>query len=476
MITRSLRAIPMRRFSDLAQPRGRRGQVAQGLLFGAGMFAIILHFFLSTNVFAAMGLDFSSPDGNPLTKLHPATYVLMFAALFALFRSKYEFARLCHDAPGLMLFVIAMPILGIYAIVWVGFSGSAVFIESFWSAGLLAIVMEGGSERNKRRLAVLLISLCVFNVLVGIGENLTYTHLFPMMVSVDVTMVEEEFRSHAFYSHPLTASLVTVMAIYLLYAMRPRFWIMAPVFLVLLVGLLSFGGRTALGVVSIVIIAATCINLVRGILTRHLELDFIFSMVCGVLVLPIALAVLFETTTIGDRIMTSFYFDDSARVRTTQWAVLNYLSISNWLFGISLVDLQQLKYQIGLGAKDTDIENFWLLMFLNLGSIGFAAFLAVFFSFLVHLARYAGRVVGWVLVVSMILIASSSNSLGVKTSDLLILVAFVIAVSGYPAVAALAVARPARTVNPLRRRAAGGLADIMPARMGALSVGSGRRD
>ncbi|MGE0222566.1 MAG: VpsF family polysaccharide biosynthesis protein [Acetobacteraceae bacterium] len=462
----------MQRFTDLTFPRNRRAHAARSVLFTVGLFAVVLHFFLSPNVFDAMGLDFSTPGGNPLTKIHPANQILIIASLFVLFRSKYEFARLCHDWPGLMLFVIAIPLLGLYSIVWTGYSGSAVFIESFWAAGLLALVLEGGSDTHKRRLAVVLVALCVFNALVAIGENLTYTHLFPLAVSADHPLVEEEFRSHAFFSHPLTGSMVSVMVIYLVYAMRPRLWIAAPVYGLLLVGMLAYGGRTALAVLALVIVAATFINLIRGILVRHLEMDFILALVCGAILLPVAFAVLIDTTTIGDRIVNSFYFDDSARARTTQWTVLAHLTISNWLFGIPLADLQQLKYQIGLGAQDTDLENFWLLLFLNLGAIGFTAFLAVFATFLVHLARYSGRILGWVLVVSTIVIASGSNSLGVKTSDLLILTAFVVAMSGYPPKVPLPLVQPKRETTPLRQRA-GALSSLVPARNSGFAAGMG---
>jgi hypothetical protein len=129
--------------------------------------------------------------------------------------------------------------------------------------------------------------------------------------------------------------------------------------------------------------------------------------------------------------MDNLYYDDSAAVRTTQWEVLGYLDLRNWLFGISHVDLDILKYQIGLGGKDTDIENCWLLMFLNLGGVGFSVFLVVLGAFAVHLCRQTGSMFGWLMIVSSLIIDSTSNSLGVRTNDLLIQVAFAVAISGY---------------------------------------------
>jgi hypothetical protein len=101
------------------------------------------------------------------------------------------------------------------------------------------------------------------------------------------------------------------------------------------------------------------------------------------------------------------------------------------LFGISHENLDVLKYQIGLGGKETDIENFWILMLLNLGAIGFTVFLIVFAGFLFYLGRYTGSMYGWLLVVSALIIDSGSNSLGSKSADLFCEVAFLMALSGY---------------------------------------------
>jgi hypothetical protein len=273
----------------------------------------------------------------------------------------------------------------------------------------------------------------VLNVFIALYESLTFTNLFPLAVDPDAEMTEVavDFRANAFYSHPLTASLVTSMAVYLLYAMRMRFIFAAPIFGTLLIGLLAFGGRTALAVTLIISTLVAVWTLFSGIIRRNLRLDFVLALSTATVIVPLLLYVVVTQTTIADRIIDTLYFDDSAAVRATQWHVFEYISLKNWLFGISHDDLAVLKYQIGLGGKDTDIENFWMLMLLNLGLIGFAIFLAAFAAFLFHLGRYSRSVNGWLLVISSLIIDSGSNSLGVKSSDLFIEVAFLVAMAGY---------------------------------------------
>ena len=115
--------------------------------------------------------------------------------------------------------------------------------------------------------------------------------------------------------------------------------------------------------------------LLRGIVTRNLSMGFVGMIAAAVLILPPLMLVLITSTDIGERILTHLYVDDSAEVRNIQWLVLNHLNLHDVLFGVPLDRLDVLKYQIGLGEATTDIENFWLLMFLNLGVMGFVVFL-----------------------------------------------------------------------------------------------------
>lgn len=393
-------------------------------LFWWGVTAVVLSFVFSENVLDAMGLN--------MFKLLPATYVTLIGGLFAL--GAVSFHQRCREAPGLMLYIFAIPALGLYSAYWQGFSGTIVYVETYWIAGLLALMLEPASAKQKRILAGILIILCLINVLVSVQESLTQTNWFPLVINPDLDpldRVTEDFRAHGFYSHPLNAALITSMAMYLLYSMRLRFVLAAPVFGMLLLGLLAFGGRTALGVTLILSVLTAFYLLFRGLLRNNLKLDFVLSMSLALILVPLIIAIVASQTTIADRIIDNLYYDDSAAVRATQWEVLRYLNLRNWLFGISHADLDVLKYQISLGGKDTDIENCWLLMLLNLGGIGFVAFLVILGAFTVHLGRQSGSMFGWLMIVSSLLIDSTSNSLGVRVNDLLIEVAFAVAIAGY---------------------------------------------
>jgi hypothetical protein len=190
--------------------------------------------------------------------------------------------------------------------------------------------------------------------------------------------------------------------------------------------------------------------LFRGIVRRNLSLGFLGMLAAAALVLPPLLLMVITSTDIGNRILTHLYLDDSAEVRSIQWQVLSYLSLPDVLFGVPLSRLAVLKYQIGLAEATNDIENFWLLMFLYLGAMGFAVFLLALGLFLAHMGRSVAHPLGWMLMISAILVDSTSNSLGVKSADLFLMVACMVAMKGYPqAVPAVSLRR--RAITTLRR-------------------------
>ncbi|MDQ2802554.1 MAG: VpsF family polysaccharide biosynthesis protein [Pseudomonadota bacterium] len=402
--------------------------------FPFGVAAVVAIFAIPIDVLDLMGIDYASPGGNPLIKLHPATYLAACGAAFAVFgarRSGDTLASLFRDRPGLAAFLVLIPACAFYSMLSVGFSGSAVYVESFLSAGLLAVALEAGSERQRRALGYLFLAFCLGDVGLSVFESLTQTQLIPIVVDNHLLKdAAEDFRGFALYDHPLTGAMVTAMGVFLVLSMRLGPLMAASAFSLLLIGLLSFGGRTALGVTLLFLVVAAIYVLVHGLATRNLSASFVAAFLGGAAVLAPLLVVIALETTIGERIVGHLYYDSSAAVRNTQWQVLGYLTQRDVLFGIAPDALDQIKAQIGLGSAFTDIENCWLLIFLNLGLIGFVVFLAALVLFLGHLARRS-TALGWMVLVATLIMVSSSNSLGRKGPDLFFLVACMIAMTGF---------------------------------------------
>jgi hypothetical protein len=222
------------------------------------------------------------------------------------------------------------------------------------------------------------------------------------------------------------------MGVFLLLRMRMSGLLKAALFTGFIIGMLNFGGRAALLVTGVIIVIATGVVLLRGMIRRDLSPGFVGAVVAAVIILPPILVLLLTSTDIGTRVVTHMYMDDSADVRNLQWLILKHLNTHDVLFGVPMQRMDILKYQIGLAAETTDIENFWLLMFLNLGVIGFLVFLIALAMLMLHLGRMTAHPLGWMLLIAAIIIDSTSNSLGRKSVDLLFMVACMVAMTGFP--------------------------------------------
>jgi hypothetical protein len=455
---RSLRTLAPIQLTDARQSGGN--QRIKRAAFGLGLLAVIVEFAISGNSLENLGIDYSSPGGNPLIKLHPGTYLILLGSFLVLMLARPAgsgLIRFFRSTPALASFVVLILFCAFYSIVNDGISGAAIYIESFLSAGLLTLVLEGGTDRQKRALAWWIIGFVVVSIIISIGESATQTHLIPLHFGDEPTkeLAEDtdEFRGAGLFGHPLTAALTTSMATFMLLRMRMNGLLKGALFTTFLIGLLSFGGRAALGTTLIMVALAAFVVLVRGVVMRNLSMGFVGAIGAAVVVLPPLMVMLITSTDIGSRILTHMYLDESAAVRNLQWLVLDHLNLHDVLFGVPPDRLDILKYQIGLGSDTTDIENFWLLMFLNLGAIGFMVFLVALGLFIMHLGRTTAHPLGWMLLVSAILIDSSSNSLGRKSVDLLFMAACMIAMTGYPR-SVSTVSFPRRALTTLRQTTA----------------------
>jgi hypothetical protein len=452
---RTLRTLAPLRLGNARSASGN--QRLRRAAFTIGLLAVIVEYAISGNTLADLGVDYASTGGNPLVKLHPGTYLILIAAFMVLMLARPAgsgLVRLFRATPALASFITLILCCAFYSIANVGMSGAAVYVESYLAAGLLAVVLEVGTDRQRRTLGWWIIGFTILSIVISIGESATQSHLIPIHIG-DLTEAQlgqdsEDFRGAGLFTHPLTAALSTMMAIFMLLRMRMNPGLKAALFTTFLVGLLSFGGRAALGTTLMLLVLGASVVMFRGIVARNLSMGFVGMIAAATLLLPLLAVLLITSTDIGQRILTHLYVDDSAQVRSTQWLVLNHLNLHDVLFGVPLARLDILKYQIGLGADTTDIENFWLLMFLNLGVMGFAVFLVALGLFIVHLGRTTGHPLGWMLLVAAIVVDSTSNSLGRKSVDLIFMVACMVAMTGYPRTAP-AVSFRRRAITTFRR-------------------------
>jgi hypothetical protein len=417
--SRSLRLL---RASRLRQQTTEAPSVA----FSLALLAIFLEFAISGNTLNVLGINYDAPGGNPLVKLLPGTYVAAVAAMCSLAagaRHGRGAGHLINKAPSLVLFLLIVIFCAFYAAANVGLMGAGVYVDTYLSAIFFAIVMVDASDRQRAILARLILTLCVIDVVLSVWESLRQEHLIPFRVNgeLDQDTRDGEFRPAAFYTHPLTGAMGTAFGLFLLLETDMPFQRAAVIFGVLFVGLLSFGGRAALVAAVGLVVLRVMITFARDLLYRKFNGRLIGAIAVAVCVLLPATTYLLVATPIGERIVRRSYYDDSAEVRADQWAVLGQLTPKEAMFGTPATSLQQVYAQVGLNG----VENPLILMFLNLGLIGFPIFSAGLVIYVRYLYRAHPRC-GWLLTAAIVIL-SGSNSVGTKSPDLFMMTACAVA-------------------------------------------------
>jgi hypothetical protein len=388
--------------------------------FMLALLAVVLELVISGNTLTALGIGYDAAGGSPLAKFLPGTYFAALGAIAALFagaRQGRGVGYLLSEAPGLAAYLALTAFCMVYSAVNIGITGAGVYIDTYMSAGLLAVAMMNANDRQRAIFAQVILALCVANVLISVVETFRQEHFIPLDIKGENGKIVDdalagEFRPAALYAHPLTGAMMTSFGTFLLLALDLRFSTAAACFGVLALGLLSFGGRASLLVTIGLLVAYTVAKSVRDVIRRRMNRRLIAAVFLTIAVLVPVGTYLMTATQIGERIEKRAYYDESARVRADQWLIFDKLSAGQFMYGVPAEDLDRTYALVGMGG----VENPLILMFLNLGAIGLPILVAAVFVYFLYLLRaYPGS--GWLLT-SAVLILSSSNSIGVKSPDL----------------------------------------------------------
>lgn len=414
---------------------GKPREAGSRLPFRLALLAVVLQLTLSGNSLNDLGFHYSLVGGNPLFKFHPATYLTFVAAAIAVLSlPRGKPLRFFSERPGLTAFLMITVASSVWSVSHVGFTGSAVFVESYLSAGALAIVLDMADAQQRRLLAKTILWLLVLNVGIAVYEGLIQRHLIPIYYSEKDRLQglnptdnqDGEFRGAALYTHPLSGALFTAMGVFLVMALDLSFASAAVLFGILGIGLLAFGGRAALVITGMLLIVKGAAVTLHDLASRRWNPGLIGAVLLSVfVVLPVG-AIIMAETPIGDRIANRFYYDDSAQVRAYQWRVFDKLDRSDWMYGVPVAKQESLIFN----ARAEAIENPLILMFFSLGAPALVAFLLGCGAFLWYLTAACPN--GRWLLFAVLLIISTNNSVGTKCSDLFLMTACLFATRSAP--------------------------------------------
>ncbi|HEU0118160.1 MAG TPA: VpsF family polysaccharide biosynthesis protein [Alphaproteobacteria bacterium] len=393
------------------------------------LFGFFLHIVLSAPLLNALGFHYSGEEGAFYEKIHPGTVFIFISfivllldrgrpikALIDIFRGQPAYAALL--AIYLLIFV--------YVVARSGPMGTALLIDTHLTVPICAIVLSSTPISYCRKAVLFFVLVAAINSTIGIVEASTHLRLFEYDPEWSV-MKEEHFRASALRGHPLVNAMFTVIAMFVMFALRLPNVIKGGLFLLFTASLIAYGSRSALICWAVGMLVLGGWQL-RQSFKPAMSMSRLFALLAVAIAVPAALigfiALLFYSG-LGERLIDAAHWDESANSRVLAMQALHYLSPEEMLLGVSsarIIDItERVNQTVALGG----IENPWILMFMYLGLVAFPVWFGATIVFVRRLLREKPLALQ-LAVLSYFAIATPFNSFGVKDSTYLIMVSAVV--------------------------------------------------
>lgn len=380
-----------------------------------GLVLIVLVLFgVSGGMLWIVGYNYDGLFGSPVTKIHPATYlvVLLFAWRSLVFGNPVAYCVHVADrrpATALLL-VIATALL--ITIILRQRPNMAGMIDTFIGPSLLVLMLADEDERLFSRLRLVLHGVMTANALLALFEFATHTLLFPYRL--DGATFETDLRSTALQGHPLVNASITSIYILALLGGERSMGNSVKFMLVALqcAALVAFGGRSAM---VITVLLGGSYVLYQGLATlRQGRVNLIVAAFALMLIalVPIGISVL-AYLGFFDALLGRFVSDGgSANARIEMLSMFDDLSLAEIIVGPNVDFIESTRRIKGL---EWGIENPFIRMTLYQGAFFTLLMTLAVGLFLWELARKCGRGI-WLPMLAWVILLNTSESISSKTT------------------------------------------------------------
>jgi hypothetical protein len=392
------------------------GRVIDWIIVGLMLLAVVSMFAVSSSLLTNLKVHYLTAGGGFYEKLHPATYLTLFAWLLLLMRNGDpigEINRSFSDAKLMLIYLFCWVCLLIQ--MFVLDRPFTVIIDTFLLPLLLCLVIWRLTASQRKPLVWAIHLTILLNVVLGYYEYFSGHHLIPLTVG-DVVVLGE-WRSSALLGHPLTASGIVggyILALVLRPALCSPIILRLPLIAFCLGSLMAFGGRTALVTVLSIIGLIFCFEIFRLLRGGRTSLPMVIGAMC---VLFIAAAGIFAALDLGifDKMLLRFSSDKGSTL--ARYATFSLLSHFDWyelVLGPNPVRVSALQSQLGLNYG---IENFWISSAVQFGLVHTALLTIGLVAFFVEMLRRSTSD-AYAIVLLVLVIAASSVSFSSKNIQL----------------------------------------------------------
>lgn len=373
----------------------------------------ILAFVLGGYVLENLGIQYVSEGGNPLLKIHVATYILIFSIILLTLKKgiRQPIANLERFQSSWLISMSCIVLVIIYGLVRFGTSGMAYLVDTMVAPLLAVYLLSQLNNQQKNKLLRLLAYLLFINAVLAIVEFM----LGKTMVTVEFSSFSH-FRSTAFLMHPLNNALITCSLALIL--MRYTCIPFLVYFAVITLALFAFGGRAATGVfiigVFIIVVPQIPLFIAKGIKVSKMRFAILQALAFFVFIITVLIVTF---TPIGARILSKLHVDPSAQARFDVFIILEQLSLREWFFGASKSLIDNIAFYIQIDV----IENYIIGWIVSFGVICALLLILSCFKLPLKLCTMDNALLSRMVLIVFILVSLTNNALTSKTPALLFL-------------------------------------------------------
>lgn len=372
--------------------------------------------FFGMGVLSFAGYEMGSDAPSTFTKIHPVSYILLFASLINISRLNDKaqvFRGVANNIPEYRLLAL-IAVIFLYLYLSGNLSSISFIVDTLLCPVLLSLNFRHYPGRFKWDARNLCIRMVLLNSYIAIFERIFSINLFPINAYFG-----DVFRSTALLGHPLNNALITLVAF--LYAASVPIPLMRKMYImtVFLTGLICFGARGSLyvAVLSLFLFFIIPVFVSKSAYFKRINKAWIMLLVGTMTAL---LLYLMLNTTLGERLVQASFYDSSAEVRTQAFDVINFHDIGSYLFAKSQSEIERMSYY----ADVEIIENFFIVWMLKFGLI--ITLLLLLFIYRLFYARLPvkGKINRHLVILMLLFAAATNNSLATNTQALSVFVIF----------------------------------------------------
>jgi hypothetical protein len=422
---------------SVASPPGRLDVLINALAV-LGFMAMVL---LSIFGLGALGWDYASSAGSPLTRFHPSTYIFVLAFLLVLIRDGNpleSFYDILRRDMRLALYVVAWLLL-MFQILFVQGLVIGMGIDTYLVPLLLLVVFDRLDPATRRLLIHLAHAGFIANAALGLAEFLGGFRL--TRIELLGTIEETEWRSSALFGHPLSNALMMgCYGIMLLVGGGRELPKMLKILAFVLVhfSMIAFGGRTSLVLLLLADALALGVWFMRFLAGGRVRLLYLALFGLALPLLPLVAMALLESG-FFDKLLERFVSDaGSARTRIIMFEMFSRFSWTEILLG---PPLDKVNYLTNVYGIEYGIESTWVAFVYYLGLLPSLLFLTgLLFLILALMGRC--NPMAWFVLLYFFIINSTFLGIAGKTHALSFLFASLLILM--PAMKTLPAARPSQ--------------------------------